>query len=265
MSILLEALKKSEEQRQIGKAPDIHDPADHKPDWDNGKTSVWMTAAMLAVAGIAVSWLVWVQYDRPAASALSGAPEVSQRPASEASTGAEQVKAERPIRAPGVSARAQAQPPAGADGAAAAAASRRQELARDYSQFTQPEATESAEPADTSEAEPQDRSGQPGNAAASGAEDLAENVRQAAPPAATPEQSEPGPVSYWELPQNVRDSMPELRITVMVYADEPADRFMLLNGQRVVEQETIEGVKLEEIRRDGAVFRYRNYRFLVKG
>ena len=73
------------------------------------------------------------------------------------------------------------------------------------------------------------------------------------------------PVSYWELPQNVRDGMPELRITVMVYDDDPVERFMLVNGQRLREKDSLEGVELEEIRRDGAVFRYRNYRFLVKG
>ena len=41
--------------------------------------------------------------------------------------------------------------------------------------------------------------------------------------------------------------MPEIRITVMVYADEPADRFMLVNGQRLREKDSLEGMELEEI------------------
>ena len=79
-----------------------------------------------------------------------------------------------------------------------------------------------------------------------------------------PHESEP--IGYWELPQGVRDDLPELRITVLVYAEEPEDRFLLMGGKRLLENEEVEGgLVLEEIRRDGAVFKYRKYRFLVKG
>jgi hypothetical protein len=55
--------------------------------------------------------------------------------------------------------------------------------------------------------------------------------------------------------------MPELKIMVLVYAEEAEDRFLLINGQRLVENEELEeGLLLEEIRREGAVFTYRNYR-----
>ena len=74
------------------------------------------------------------------------------------------------------------------------------------------------------------------------------------------------PISFWELPQSVRDSLPELRITVLVYADRSEDRFLLMAGRRLFERDEFEpGIVLDEIRRDGAVFLYRNYRFLVKG
>ena len=64
----------------------------------------------------------------------------------------------------------------------------------------------------------------------------------------------------------MRDDLPEMRITVLVYAERPQDRFVLVNGQRMVERDKLEGgVVLEEIRRDGAVFLFRTYRFLVKG
>jgi general secretion pathway protein B len=60
--------------------------------------------------------------------------------------------------------------------------------------------------------------------------------------------------------------MPELKINVLVYAEKPEDRFLLINGQRLVEKEELtDGIVLDEIRRDGAVFRYKKYRFLVKG
>jgi hypothetical protein len=74
------------------------------------------------------------------------------------------------------------------------------------------------------------------------------------------------PISYWELPQGVRDGMPEIRITVLVFAEDPEDRFLLSNGQRFEEKDEVDsGLVLDEIRRDGAVFKYRKYRFLVKG
>jgi general secretion pathway protein B len=86
------------------------------------------------------------------------------------------------------------------------------------------------------------------------------------PPPATPRPRETEPISFWELPQSVRDSLPDLRITVLVYAEQPGDRFVLIGGNRVVEKDQLQdGVVLDEIRRDGAVFTYRNYRFLVKG
>ena len=67
------------------------------------------------------------------------------------------------------------------------------------------------------------------------------------------------------MPQDVRDSLPDLHITVLVYAEEPSERFVLIGGKRVVEKEEVEqGVVLEEIRREGVGFQYRKYRFLVK-
>lgn len=80
------------------------------------------------------------------------------------------------------------------------------------------------------------------------------------------EKEESEPISFWQVPQNLRDNMPEIRITVLVYAEQPEDRFLLVNGVRLVEKEELaSGITLDEIRRDGAVFLYRNYRFLVKG
>ena len=91
-------------------------------------------------------------------------------------------------------------------------------------------------------------------------------ARRAAESQAAMEPHIPEPISYWEVPQSVRETMPEFRISVLVFAEDPEDRFVLINGQRLGEKEPfMGGVTLDEIRRDGAVFTYRNYRFLVKG
>ena len=74
------------------------------------------------------------------------------------------------------------------------------------------------------------------------------------------------PISFWQMPQSLRDGMPEFKISVLVYAENPKDRFLLINGQRLLEKEELDsGVVLDEIRPDRAVFHYRKYKFFVKG
>ena len=74
------------------------------------------------------------------------------------------------------------------------------------------------------------------------------------------------PISFWQMPQSLRDGMPEFKISVLVYAENPQDRFLLINGQRLLEKEELDsGVVLDEIQPDRAVFRYRIYKFFVKG
>ncbi len=80
----------------------------------------------------------------------------------------------------------------------------------------------------------------------------------------TYEPPRPSDISYWALPETVRRELPEFHISVMVYAERPEDRFLLLNGNRLAEGDEYQpGLVLEEIRRDGAIFSYRLYRFLV--
>ena len=75
---------------------------------------------------------------------------------------------------------------------------------------------------------------------------------------------EPGLIGYWQLPESVRQQLPNFRISVIVFAKRPQDRFILLNGQRLIEgDEPQPDLVLEEIRSEGAVFSYRLYQFLV--
>jgi general secretion pathway protein B len=89
--------------------------------------------------------------------------------------------------------------------------------------------------------------------------------------AATPADAQPwrpGGAEYvraWELPLSVRRNMPELKLTIHVFAAEEHSRFVLVNGQRFVIGEMIsDGVRLVDIRREGAVVDYRDYRFLLE-
>ncbi|NIP17056.1 MAG: GspB domain-containing protein, partial [Xanthomonadales bacterium] len=74
----------------------------------------------------------------------------------------------------------------------------------------------------------------------------------------------PSFITYWQLPDSIRAELPEFRVRVMVYAERPEDRFILVNGQRLLEGDSLQpGLVVREIRRDGVVFSYRLYEFLV--
>ncbi len=72
-------------------------------------------------------------------------------------------------------------------------------------------------------------------------------------------------VRVWELPLSIRRDLPELKLSIHVYSREEQRRFVLVNGQRFTSGDTItSGVRLAEIRPEGAVIDYRNYRFLLE-
>ena len=271
MSMLLEALKKSEEQRQLGSTPDIHQAADHNPDGERSKARTWLPLIMAALAVTVMAWFGWNQMRAPQGS-------VNQPATARAEPSAEQAGPAAPGGVPATRANAPRQPrtmveqfaPANSGEAANPPPAqqqdqRRKDVSRSFNQFAAGEkeqerpvearnATDSPPPGPV--AAPVEPPGQRATTA----------VDSTPPDAAVSEPWEAGPMSYWALPQGIRDSLPEFRITVLVFADKPEDRFLLINGMRMKEKDELQsGVVLEEIRREGAVFRARNYRFLVRG
>lgn len=69
----------------------------------------------------------------------------------------------------------------------------------------------------------------------------------------------------WEMPQAQRAEFPELDLAVHLYAEQPADRFVLINGERYGEGQLVEtGVRLVEILERGAVVEFAGYRILIE-
>lgn len=275
MSILLEALRKSEEQRRLGQAPSIHSPSAGASE-EPGGVRRWLVWALAAAALLAVVLIGWQQYRQPAATvAAAGQPagvpaspgsgpvadrdkrgspgrQPTRNPPSRQSAAVGQ---RTPVESLGVETDPESRARKAGPGQPETSSKPQTEIARSFAGY-ESAATEKP-PAETVSSTGQEP-----------AQPVGREQQEAAPPA-RPERSEPRvpePVSYWELPQSVRDSLPDLRMTVLVFAEEPADRFVLIGGQRLRENEQYQdGLLLEEIRREGAVFRYRNYRFLVKG
>ena len=69
-------------------------------------------------------------------------------------------------------------------------------------------------------------------------------------------------LSLRELPPSVQQGLPEMSITVHYYDSNPASRMVSINNRTMGEgQEFVAGLKLEEITPYGAIFSYQNYRF----
>jgi general secretion pathway protein B len=72
-------------------------------------------------------------------------------------------------------------------------------------------------------------------------------------------------IEVWDLPLPVRQELPDLDLSIHVFSGEPADRFVLINGERRLEGASLGGgVRVAEIVRQGAIVEFRDYRFLIR-
>jgi general secretion pathway protein B len=275
MSILLDALKKSEEQRQLGKVPGIHSPVEGPPPDGAGRRR-WILWLLVFGSVLIVTWTAWRQFGPTDPQPVS-APESVQRAATPSGVAGEadatdppppsEIEAHSGAIAPG---RSPVEELPSSDEAVGPETPARPATVLQQGEGQKSQVNKSFTAYETPP---------PGVAE----ERVAEQHKVPAPATANDIKADPSkksvtdkqkpsglrvtePISFWELPQSVRDGLPDLRITVLVFAERPEDRFLLVGGQRMVEKDEYQpGVVLDEIRRDGAVFLYRNYRFLVKG
>jgi general secretion pathway protein B len=67
---------------------------------------------------------------------------------------------------------------------------------------------------------------------------------------------------YYELPYETRKDLPTLVLSMHVYAADPVQRFIVVDGDRKAEGEMLkDGLALREIRPDGVVLEFRGQRF----
>ena len=267
MSILLDALKKSEQQRQLGQTPTLDTAVAEQPT-ANATLNHWIPIALVVVSVSVMSWFGWQQLRYPESMMAPDAPSepammAEKKVPPRADTGEPRTMTES-YQASNSNPVAAEAPGKNASGDSDETRAR---LSRSVSEFTAenepPEAAGQADDPAASERQ------QVAAAAPSTPEPVSPETPSSDPPATRHSAMKPHvsePISYWELPQGVRDNLPEIRITVLVYASQSDDRFLLANGQRLFEKDELQsGLVLDEIRRDGAVFVYRKYRFLVKG
>jgi general secretion pathway protein B len=250
VSILLEALRKSEKNQHSPEAPSIHTDDQQDPATDSIKTGP--LALLLVVALFASGWFVWQQYQPPAGSYQ---PPVTLK--------ADQSRA---VTTPAENSEAAGEKTMQAvlSGTVANNSSARPRTPVESYQATTRN-TSQAKPAT-----PKPADNDPVKQLVNDS-DKQPAIRKETPLGSVsvvkeePRPWELQPISYWELPDAIRADVPEIKFSVLVYAKNPADRFVLINGQRLVEGDSPQpGLIVKEIRRDGVIFSYRLYQFLVE-
>lgn len=282
MSLILEALKKSEQQRRLGEVPTFSTPA---PSARRRRTLLPLLA-LLIVAALGLGW--WLRRAPPAPATTSAAPAQAATAAAAPRVDAMRsmpvahapespkpgavksaVKPAAPPSAPATSAVVLPMPttdrpgsvaplPAMPVASGAAAPHPGQVVA------SGPGAPHPAGPAIAGPTRPDS----PPPAAAPIA---AATKPPPAPAAPAPTATRSAPTaakapalpSVWDLPYATRKDIPELELTMHVYSDQPSDRFVVAKGERHVEGDDLgDGVMLREISPDGMVLEFKGQRFL---
>jgi len=232
MSFILDALRKSEHDRQRQATPGF---ADIRTGRARSGLPVWALAlAGLLLVNIVVMLLLVVgnapARTEPSSTAGTQAPVTQPAPAA---TPAPVPQAMQPANATGGSAQMPAVPPAPPPAAP-----------------EQAHVDRGAEPAGTQATEPP-------------APVAARTPLPRSPVTDEPEILEPLPTMD-DLMAQGRLSIPEIHLDIHVYATRPAERFVFLNMRKYREgAQTPEGVVVEHITRDGVVLNHRGVRFLL--
>ena len=226
MSYILEALKKSQAERQLGELPSIHAPQvqlhDGAASASARRTPVWLALGGVAVA-VAAALLLWQpwQADAAAPAAAAVVPAVL----------AQAVPAPLPVTAP----------PAAVAPAPVAAS-------------VPPAATAAPVHHARPVAEPKQET--PGQA-------VSPPVAAPAPAAPAPaaEESVPG---MRDLPEPIQRQIPPVAIGGYIYSKNPADRLLLIDKVlRHEGEELAPGLVLEKLQPKAAIFSFKGYRYRV--
>jgi len=267
MSFILDALKKSESDRQRQSGPSLFEVKVAPP---RRSLPIWAVAiaVLLGINVIVVSWMLLRHPSAPqAAASTQAAPSalpaghVPDQSAGSAATAGTPPATGSAGSAPVVAQRAPAA--AGPPPAARSAASPSTSAAPPPSAAVPPPAGSGPLAAEAPHAGGADQSAGP-SAPGGDPSDYAPAVE----PSAAQGAGAPGGAADGDLPlyQQIVDSagLPSLHLDLHVFADRPRDRFVMINMHRLGEGDSLPGgVHVDTIRPDGVVLTYHGTRFLL--
>lgn len=250
MSLIHEALKKAEAQRHLGEAPTLSSPS-----FARRRRRRWLLPLVVLAAIVAGAYMAWSHWstnqDSAAganktvsphvASVVTASPDRGAAPATGKSTTVEtHAAAATQGKPPAPSVRKSVNRPAPIHAAPAVKPAAAKPAHA-------PTATMAAAPTAAIKPLPQSA------------------TAHVAAPTATPAKTATSALPmYWQLPYAERKDLPEMKISMHVYAPHPADRFVIINGERQVEGDDLgNGMTLVAIRRDGIVVELNGQRFVV--
>jgi general secretion pathway protein B len=231
MSYILAALKKADQEREIGAVPNLATPSEVTPPQTRSYRWPWIIVALLSINIVLVIWLL---KDRDIGSAP--APVAAEvQPAQQAG-----LVNDQPV---------QVIQPASEDVSVTAQIA--EEPARADKQPALPVGELVVLPA-------------PAYLQQSNLSLPQEDGPEIQATAATTAQDHSQLQSWYELSQEFRNGLDLPRLDIHVYSDEPAKRFIMVELKKYREGQTLaSGLKLEEILPDGMVMSYRGERFRV--
>jgi general secretion pathway protein B len=247
MSLILEALKKSEAERRLGQAPGLLDAS---PYARRRRRSPWLLVVslgtLLAAVALAAFWLGRNEPRslpeqapaEPAGLAVDPQPAIPRAPdAAPVSLAGETAAESEPLAPPPKPSTALPSDPGFASV---------EREARALPAGTVPELLPSEPPPQSPPPRPALDSNQGAIPAPQPAPTLApDNVTFA---------SQPPPPLLSSLGPERRGRLPPLKVSMHVYAEDPGQRVVLIDGRRLREGDSLgEGLRLLEIRRDGSV------------
>jgi general secretion pathway protein B len=252
MSFILDALKKSESDRQRQSGPSLFEVKVAPP---RRRLPVWAVAIaiLLLVNFIVLSWMLLRHPAAQQQAVTAGAPATS--PPATAMVG-------QPVAADATRMRPSGGGPAPAGGATAAEAGAAREAAPSAGSSLGATSSAPSQPAVTAPlaTADADRVSPP---ATSTAGDDAPAIEPAPAPGSG---GAAGTAADLPLYQQIvtSDGLPPLHLDLHVFADRPGDRFVMVNMHRLGEGDALpNGVQVEAIRPDGVVMTYRGTRFLL--
>lgn len=265
MSYILDALQKSDSERQSQLAPETY-RLSRPPEADGHSAKQLLLLICLLVliaAGLSVLWWLW----SPEGSSLRPAQRISMPapaaiPQNSPVAIAEPVKPDplkpEPLKAD------RSQPLATAIAGNAAAPSRPKDHSRPE-QSPQPTAANAVEPVskrpEAANPSPPVQTRQT-ELPVQPAEPTVTAPKQPIAPQSKPAQTKT--MTTAELPASVRSALPAMAFSFHVYASDPARRTIIINGRRLREGQAINAeTRLHRITSDGVIVAFRNYRIAL--
>jgi len=247
MSYILEALKKAERQRRLGAVPDVYTPSitDAAPLGSHTRANRLRWMAVAAAMLLAAGGLIWLRpWHVPEREPQSKPPASAEQP-STASGNAAQSAQRSELVAPVATATRPAAEPVPVEKQnmpAVPAAPQAEEEA--IAAVKPPRKTRKAKKAHTAQAER-------GAAAKRQASTSVEEAR-----------AEPPLPTQHELPDQLRQQIPAMAVNGSIYANNPADRTLVINNQVLHEGEQLmPGLTLERIKAKEAIMNNKGFRY----